>query len=191
MYRHCRLWKCTTLDPWFSIGSRECSYIHRLSGNSYVSVRSWTMECINLPDVHMSGQRKMVSNYSMHWLVLPNRLYVIKYYSIRFLLSRWFWVKITSRKCFSYSVLTDVPVIVLDPCTSNVVLNDATRSIDYQIPSGSAACDNSLTSAWYRLQLYGQDALMPTACPSVNTSYPRICGTSSPGWYKGECFRIE
>ncbi|KAL5006026.1 hypothetical protein ScPMuIL_017184 [Solemya velum] len=66
------------------------------------------------------------------------------------------------------------------PCSpgGHSVIDDLRRSIDVRLHSSEQPiCDLHLVPGWYRFNLNGSDAIIPTSCVDVNR-----CGTQSPIW---------
>uniref|UniRef100_A0A8C5NCJ7 Oncoprotein induced transcript 3 n=1 Tax=Gouania willdenowi TaxID=441366 RepID=A0A8C5NCJ7_GOUWI len=72
-------------------------------------------------------------------------------------------------------------VLLLDPCSAYISLNEPWRNTDYHInqSSGVPNCDNHVSGEWYRFTGLAGDA-MPTFCISENH-----CGTHAPIWMNG------
>ncbi|XP_035664410.1 von Willebrand factor D and EGF domain-containing protein-like [Branchiostoma floridae] len=62
--------------------------------------------------------------------------------------------------------------------SGHVVLDNPYRSVAVaDVPQARRICDRDLQPGWYRLQLHGKDAQIPTQCVQMNH-----CGTQAPIW---------
>lgn len=58
-----------------------------------------------------------------------------------------------------------------DPCKRHSIIDDFRRDPDYTVRgSQRRLCDNLLVPGWYRFQINGTDADMPTTCAQVRKS---------------------
>lgn len=61
------------------------------------------------------------------------------------------------------------------------ILNNPRRNIANSFDSAHPLCDNTLTKAWYKLELDGHPAELPTECPTADK-----CGTQHQMWLRPE-----